>query len=76
MVRDRGEDAWRERVIVRKRRKLLGVANGMFVAARSSLLDKHKDAEPRATDLWTSAQIPAPQSKSDSGTPRGEILSS
>jgi phytoene synthase len=61
MVRDRGVDAWRERVIVRKRRKLLGVANGMFVAARSSLLDKHKDAEPRATDLWTSAQIPTPQ---------------
>ncbi|MGI9309100.1 MAG: phytoene/squalene synthase family protein [Gammaproteobacteria bacterium] len=60
IVRDRGENAWQERVIVRKRRKLLGLANGMFVAARSSLLDKHKSAEPRAQDLWTTEEIPAP----------------
>lgn len=51
-VRDRGEHAWRERVIVRKRRKLLGVAEGMLDAARASLFDRHTLPEPRDADLW------------------------
>lgn len=56
-VRERGEAAWQERVIIRKRSKLLGVANGMFAAARAALLDRHTTPEPRDADLWTSAQL-------------------
>ena len=59
MVRDRGEKAWQERVVVRKRRKLLGLMNGMVDAARSSLLDRFTTAAPREQDLWTSAQLPS-----------------
>jgi phytoene synthase len=57
IVRERGETAWEERVVVRKRRKLLGVAEGMLDAAKASLLDKHTQAEPRDTDLWTAPQV-------------------
>ncbi len=52
-VRKRGVSALTERVIVRKRRKLLGVIEGMLDAARASLLDKDTYPQPRASDLWT-----------------------
>jgi len=52
-VRDRGVKALHERVVVRKRRKLLGVAEGMFDAARAALVDRHTHAVPRDNKLWT-----------------------
>jgi len=58
IVRERGELAWQERVVVRKRRKLLGVAEGMLDAAKASLLDKHIEPEPRDTGLWTAPPVP------------------
>ena len=60
IVRHRGEAAWQERVIVRKRRKLLGLMNGMVDAAKSSLVERHTTAAPRDHDLWTTARVPAP----------------
>jgi len=59
MVRNRGENAWQERVVVAKRSKLLGLFNGMIDAARSSLLDRYTTAVPRETDLWTTSQLPS-----------------
>ena len=56
-VRERGARAWQERVIVRKRRKLLGVAEGMFDAAKASLFDKHTEPPPRDSDLWTAESL-------------------
>ncbi len=53
VVRERGEDAWRERVVVSKPRKLLGLANGMLAALRSSLFDRYTDAERRDESLWS-----------------------
>lgn len=52
IVRDRGARAFQERVIVRKRRKILGVAEGMLDAVRASLLDRHTNPPPRDKDLW------------------------
>lgn len=52
-VRERGNLAWQERVIVRKRRKLLGVAEGMVDAAKASLVDRHTPPAPRDQGLWT-----------------------
>ena len=57
IVRERGETAWQERVIVRKRRKLLGLAGGMIDAARASLLERHTLPEPRDRDLWTAPNL-------------------
>jgi phytoene synthase len=56
-VRERGEHAWQERVIVRKRRKLLGVAEGMVDAARASLLDRYTSPIPRDNKLWTASNL-------------------
>ena len=57
IVRERGANAWQERVIVRKRRKLLGVAGGMVDAARASLLERHTHPTPRDADLWTAPPV-------------------
>jgi phytoene synthase len=57
-VRERGEKAWEKRVIVRKRRKLLGVAEGMLDAARSSIVDRHTHPVPRDASLWTATDYP------------------
>ena len=59
MVRNRGEKAWQERVVVRNRRKLIGLINGMIDAARSSLVDRYTPAMPRESDLWTTSQLPS-----------------
>lgn len=56
-VRDQGVDAFRQRVIVRKRRKLLGLAEGMVDAARASLLDRHTEPTPRDSGLWTAPPL-------------------
>ncbi|MGI9290876.1 MAG: phytoene/squalene synthase family protein [Gammaproteobacteria bacterium] len=56
-VRERGADAWQERVIVRKRRKLLGLAEGMLDAAKASLFEKHTQPAPRDQDLWTAPSV-------------------
>lgn len=56
-VRERGVHALTERVIVRKRRKLLGVAEGMFDAAKASWLDKNEIPVPRDSDLWTAPPV-------------------
>jgi len=56
IVRERGEHAWQERVTVRKSRKLLGVAEGMIDAARAALVDRHTEASPRDTNLWTAPE--------------------
>lgn len=56
-VRERGETAWQERVIVRKRRKLLSVAEGMLDAARASLVERHSSPAPRDKNLWTAPQM-------------------
>lgn len=53
IVRERGGQAWQQRVIVRKRRKLLGIAEGMLDATRAALIDRHTDAVPRDSNLWT-----------------------
>jgi phytoene synthase len=57
IVRERGEHAWQERVVVRKRRKLLGVAEGMLDAARASLFDRHTNPAPRDAKLWSAANL-------------------
>lgn len=57
MVRDRGESAWQERVVVRNRRKLVGIANGMLDAAKASLLERHLDPVPRDAGLWTAPLV-------------------
>jgi phytoene synthase len=57
MVRDRGESAWQERVVVRKRRKLVGIANGMVDAAKASLLERHLAPVPRDAGLWTAPLV-------------------
>jgi phytoene synthase len=57
IVRERGEHAWQERVVVRKRRKLLGVAEGMLDAARASLFDRHTNPTPRDSKLWSAANL-------------------
>ena len=56
-VRDRGVNAFQERVIVRKRRKLLGLAEGMLDAARASLVDRHTVPAPRDSGLWTAPPL-------------------
>jgi len=56
-VRDRGVHAWRQRVVVPRRRKLVGVAAGMRDAARAALLERHQPPTPRDDDLWTAAQL-------------------
>jgi phytoene synthase len=53
IVRDRGERAWQERVVVRKRRKLLGLANGMLDAAKASIVERYTEPTPRDTKLWS-----------------------
>ena len=57
IVRERGEHAWQERVVVRKRRKLLGVAEGMLDAARASLFGRHTNPAPRDSKLWSAANL-------------------
>jgi phytoene synthase len=57
IVRERGATAWRERVIVRKRRKLLGLVAGVVDAARASLIDRHLQPVPRDRNLWTAPQL-------------------
>jgi phytoene synthase len=57
IVRERGEHAWQERVVVRKRRKLLGVAEGMLDAARASLFDRHTNPAPRDAKLWSAPNL-------------------
>ena len=57
IVRDRGEGAWQERVVVRKRRKLMGVANGMLDAAKASLFERHTDPVPRDNQLWSAPPV-------------------
>ncbi len=56
-VRKRGQTAWQQRVIIRKRRKLLGIAEGMLDAARASLFDRHKTPTPREKGLWTAPPL-------------------
>ena len=57
IVRERGAAAWEERVTVRKSRKLLGVAEGMFDAAQASLFDRYINPTPRDRDLWTAPPV-------------------
>jgi phytoene synthase len=57
IVRERGEHAWEERVVVRKRRKLLGVAEGMLDAARASLFSRYTNPTPRDGKLWTARDL-------------------
>lgn len=52
-VRERGVSALTERVVVRKRRKLLGIAEGMIDALKASWFDNKTQPEPRDSDLWT-----------------------
>ena len=52
-VRERGVSALSERVVVRKRRKLLGIAEGMIDALKASWFDNKTRPEPRDSDLWT-----------------------
>ena len=52
-VRERGVSALSERVVVRKRRKLLGIAEGMIDALKASWFDNKTQPEPRDSDLWT-----------------------
>tara|TARA_B110000914_G_C15504292_1_gene467473 strand:+ start:624 stop:1583 length:960 start_codon:yes stop_codon:yes gene_type:complete len=52
-VRERGVSALSERVVVRKRRKLLGIAEGMIDAVKASWFDNKTQPEPRDSDLWT-----------------------
>ena len=52
-VRQRGVSALDERVVVRKRRKLLGIAEGMIDALKASWFDNKTQPEPRDSDLWT-----------------------
>jgi len=59
-VRQRGESALVERVIVRKRRKLLGVVEGMLDAAKASLFDKNSSPAPRDKGLWTASSLHNP----------------
>ena len=59
IVRNRGDQARMERVVVRKRRKLLGLADGMLAAAKSSLLERYKQVQPRDANLWTASESPA-----------------
>jgi phytoene synthase len=61
IVRNRGDAARTERVVVRKRRKLLGLADGMLAAARSSILGRYKQDQPRDADLWTASEFPVHQ---------------
>jgi len=57
LVRERGELAWQDRVIVNKGSKILGVAEGMLDAARATLVDRHTSAAPRDANLWSASQI-------------------
>lgn len=52
-VRQRGVSALDERVVVRKRRKLLGIAEGMIDALKASWFDNKTQPAPRDSDLWT-----------------------
>ena len=52
-VRERGVSALSERVVVRKRRKLLGIAEGMIDALKASWFDNKTQPVPRDSDLWT-----------------------
>jgi phytoene synthase len=53
IVRERGATAWQERVIVRKRRKLLGLVEGVVDATRAAFIDRHLQPVPRDRNLWT-----------------------
>jgi len=55
-VRNQGEQALKQRVVVRKRRKLIGLADGMIAAVRSSLLDRHINPPARDNALWSVAE--------------------
>lgn len=57
LVRERGELAWQDRVIVHKGRKMLGVAEGMLDATRATLVDRHTPAAPRDGNLWSAPPI-------------------
>ena len=52
-VRQRGVSALDERVVVRKRRKLLGIAEGMIDVLKASWFDNKTQPAPRDSDLWT-----------------------
>ncbi|MDG1462906.1 MAG: phytoene/squalene synthase family protein [Gammaproteobacteria bacterium] len=56
-VRENGESALVERVVVRKRRKLLGVVEGMLDAFKASIFHKRSLPIPRDSDLWTAPSI-------------------
>jgi phytoene synthase len=53
LVRERGEVALQDRVIVHKSRKMIGVAEGMLDATRATLVDRHTPAAPRDDNLWS-----------------------
>ncbi len=53
IVRQRGETAWDQRVVVAKSRKLAGVGQGLLSAARACLFDRRTDPVRRDGDLWT-----------------------
>ena len=52
-VRKRGDSALQARVIVRRPRKILGVAEGLMDATRASLIDRFTRPSPRDTSLWS-----------------------
>jgi phytoene synthase len=53
LVRERGESAWQDRVIVDDSTKILGIAEGMLDATRATLIDRYTPAAPRDLDLWS-----------------------
>jgi 15-cis-phytoene synthase len=53
LVRERGESAWQDRVIVDDTRKILGIAEGMLDATQATFIDRYKTAAPRDRDLWS-----------------------
>jgi hypothetical protein len=56
-VRERGELAWQNRIIVHKSRKILGVAEGMLDATRATFVDRHTPAAPRDGNLWSAPPV-------------------
>jgi phytoene synthase len=53
LVRERGESAWQDRVVVENSKKILGIAEGMLDATRATFIDRHKTVVPRDRDLWS-----------------------